>query len=49
MRQYSNEEVARVENILNQRPKAVLSYATPKEVFTLARKDPEKRLNNFIF
>jgi IS30 family transposase len=40
LRKYSDKEISRVENILNQRPKAVLSYATPKEIFTLAEKYP---------
>lgn len=45
---YSFEEISRLQQILNFRPKAVLQYATPREVFNLAAKDPELRLRNAI-
>ena len=47
LNQFSIEDAQEVQNILNQRPKKVLKYATAKEAFRWAITKPKARLSEF--
>lgn len=48
LRQFSESQVLEVQEKLNKRPKTVLNYATPLEIFAAAEADPGLRLSNAI-
>ena len=45
---YSHEEILKVQQIINSRPKRVLEYAMPKEIFSLAKNSPNLLLQEVI-
>ena len=46
--QFSEDELNQIQSILNQRPKEVLSYATPKEAIEWALERPQGYLSDFL-